>query len=454
LGIAVEDLEGRLLRANPALCSMLGYREQELCAINCSEFDSKDECLLFQKLRAGLIDHYSLEKCYVRKDGVPIWAHLNVSLVNRDESTPFVVAFVEDISKRKLIEEALRSSEQRYRVLFERNVAGVAIVGADGKILECNDAWALIVGYASADEIRGRRTKDFYYNLSTPEPILTELSQGPAFLVEELQLRQKDGTPVWVLYSMTLISGGDRPPVIQVISVDITRRKLAEEALSGAARKLIEAQEREGARVGRELHDDIGQRLGLLAVELQQMEQAPPDAAVELSSRMQDLWKQASDLSKDVQALSHGLRSAKLEYLGVVSAMRSHCKEFAERLRIEVEFRSHDLPSPLPSPEISLSLFRVLQEALHNAAKHSGVRHLEVELWGTPSEVHLKVSDSGAGFDPQVALRGRGIGLTTMKERLKLVNGELSVESRPGLGTMIHARAPLGSQSDSISVAG
>ena len=324
LGIAVEDLDGRLLRANPALCSMLGYREEELCAMSCSEFahaqGEQDDWAHFQKLRAGLLDRYSLEKCYVRKDGAPIWGRLNVSLVrNGDGGTPFVLAFVEDI----------------------------------------------------------------------------------------------------------------------------TKRKLAEEALSGVTRKLIEAQEHESARIGRDLHDDIGQRLALLAVELQQMKQAPPESAVETSSRMDELWKQASEVSNDVQALSHGLRSAKLEYLGVVPAMRSLCEEFAERQRMEVEFRSHDLPNPLPSPEVSLSLFRVLQEALNNAAKHSGVRHFEVVLWGTPGEVHLTVSDSGAGFDPQASLRGRGIGLTSMKERLKLVNGELSVGSRPNLGTTIHARVPL-----------
>ena len=335
LGIAVEDLDGKLLRANPALCSLLGYSEEELCARSCSEFarpeDEKDDWALFQKLRSGMIDHYSLEKCYMRKDGTPIWGRLNVSLVKSgDAGARFVLAFVEDVSKRKV----------------------------------------------------------------------------------------------------------------------------AEEALSAVTRKLIGAQEHERARIGRDLHDDIGQRLALLAVELGQMKQAIPDSALEESRRMHELWKQASEIANDVQALSHELRSAKLEYLGVIAAMKSFCEEFAERQKMEIEFRSHDLPSPLSAPEISLTLFRVLQEALHNASKHSRIRHVEVELWGTPGEVHLTVSDSGAGFHPEAALMGRGIGLTSMKERLKLVNGELSVDSQPERGTTIHARVPIISDRNSERAAG
>jgi signal transduction histidine kinase len=103
----------------------------------------------------------------------------------------------------------------------------------------------------------------------------------------------------------------------------------------------------------------------------------------------------------------------------------------------------------LPSPEVSLSLFRVLQEALHNASKHSGVRHFKVELWGRPGEINLTVSDSGAGFDVQAPREGRGLGLTSMQERLRLINGDFSIESQPNRGTTIRATVSLGSQRDS-----
>jgi signal transduction histidine kinase len=241
---------------------------------------------------------------------------------------------------------------------------------------------------------------------------------------------------------------------LMLLAAVISDRQRAEEMLRGVSGRLIDAQEQERQRIGRDLHDDIGQRLSLVAIELQQIKQDPPDSAVEVSRRMDELWKQALEISNDVQSLSHELHSAKLEYLGIVGAMKSFCVEFGKQQRVEIDFRSHDLPNPLPSPEVSLSLFRVLQEALHNASKHSGVRHFEVELWGRPGEIDLTVSDSGAGFDVQAAREGRGLGLTSMQERLKLVNGELAIESQPTRGTTIHARVPLSSDSNSARAAG
>jgi signal transduction histidine kinase len=235
-----------------------------------------------------------------------------------------------------------------------------------------------------------------------------------------------------------------------VLAAIVEERTRAEEALTGMSRKLIEAQEKERNRIGRDLHDDICQRLGLLAIGLQQIKKVLPDSAVEMSSGLDELWKQTSQLSTDVQALSHELHSSKLEYLGMVAAMRSFCNELGEQQKMEIEFKTHDLPSPLPSSEVSLCLLRVLQEALHNAAKHSGVRHFDVQLWGMRDEIHLTVSDSGAGFDAQAAKQGRGLGLTSMEERLRLINGELSIESQFRRGTTLHARVPLSSESDPV----
>jgi len=258
--------------------------------------------------------------------------------------------------------------------------------------------------------------------------------------------RQTQLDPVLSLQLFVLFAAAS----FMVLAALLEERKRAEEALTGMSRKLIEAQEKERNRIGRDLHDDICQRLALLAIGLEQIRKVLPESAVEMSSGLDELWKQILQLSTDVQALSRELHSSKLEYLGIVPAMRSFCREFSEQQRIKVDFTSHDLPNPLPSPEISLSLFRVLQEALHNAAKHSGVRHFDVQLWGTTDEIHLRVSDSGAGFDAQKAKQGRGLGLTSMEERLRLINGKLSIESQPTRGTTIHARVPLSSESDLV----
>jgi PAS domain S-box-containing protein len=234
---------------------------------------------------------------------------------------------------------------------------------------------------------------------------------------------------------------------------DITERKWAEESLGNVSRRLIETQEQERGRIARELHDDIGQRLALLAVELEQLHQDPPNSS-EVNSRIGELQRQASEIAIDIQTLSHKLHSSKLEYLGIVAAMGGFCKEFGEQQKVEIDFKTQDLPlRPLP-PDISLCLFRILQEALNNSAKHSGVRHFTVRLGVTPDEIHLAVSDSGAGFDREVAKESHGLGLISMEERLKLVKGTFSVESQPNRGTTIHARVPLPPASDSLRATG
>jgi signal transduction histidine kinase len=215
-----------------------------------------------------------------------------------------------------------------------------------------------------------------------------------------------------------------------------------EEALSTMSRTLIQSQEQERARIGRELHDDINQQIAMLAVELEQLQNDPSDA----QNRLQELRNKMVELSNDVQALSHDLHSSKLEYLGVVSGMKSWCKEFGERQNIMIDFKS-TVFSVVPF-DVGISLFRVLQEAVHNAAKHSTVKRMEVELQETPNEIHLIVADRGKGFDLEVAIRGQGLGLTSMQERVRLLNGSVNIQSKPMAGTTIHVHVPFQSDSD------
>ena len=223
--------------------------------------------------------------------------------------------------------------------------------------------------------------------------------------------------------------------------IDITERKLAEESLATIGRRLIEAQEEERAWIGRELHDDINQRLALLAVELDQWRQqarSTPD----FREHIRHAQERISQIAKDVQGLSHRLHSSKLEYLGLATAANSFCRELSEQNKIEVQFRHTGLPRNLPK-EVSLCLFRVLQEALQNAVKHSGVRSFAVDLEGSVDLINLTVADFGSGFEEEEAFTRQGLGLISMRERLHLVRGELSVNSKPGAGTTIRARVPL-----------
>jgi signal transduction histidine kinase len=219
-----------------------------------------------------------------------------------------------------------------------------------------------------------------------------------------------------------------------------------QKALSTVSRRLIEAHEEERTWIARELHDDFNQRIALVSMNLDSLERSLSGSTAETRAHTSGIKEQIKELGSEIHALSHRLHSSKLDYLGLESACKGFCGELSARQTVEIEFRSENIPRGL-SKEISLCLFRVLQEALHNAVKYSGVRAFVASLACDSGEIELNIRDSGAGFDFEQAITGSGLGLTSMRERLKLVDGRLSIESKPGQGTTITAWVPLSQKS-------
>lgn len=208
------------------------------------------------------------------------------------------------------------------------------------------------------------------------------------------------------------------------------------------SRRLIEAHEEERVKVARELHDDVNQRLALISVNLDVLKRDVPESATDARHRLGEVREEIKDLGIDVQALSHRLHSSKLQYLGLTAAVTAFCREFSERKQVQVDLQCDSVPKTV-ADELSLCLFRVLQEALQNASKHSGSQHYQVSLKYASTEIALTVSDSGIGFDLPLAMQGRGLGITSMRERLKLVDGELSIQPGSPHGTVVQARVPV-----------
>jgi signal transduction histidine kinase len=269
----------------------------------------------------------------------------------------------------------------------------------------------------------------------------------------EYRIRRNDGEYRWILDTGVPRFNADGTFAGYIGScLDITDRKLAEEALASVGRRLIEAHEEERAWIGRELHDDIVQRIALVAIELERCDQQAPDATAGIHDHIRQARQRLFELGEDIQELSHHLHSSKLEYLGLVTAAKSFCHESSEQRNVRIEFNHSDVPATIPK-EISLCLFRVLQEALQNAVKHSADQNFTVELRGTQEGISLAVRDSGIGFDWQDAMNRRGLGLISMRERLRLVNGELTIKSEPGRGTTVLAHVPLGQKDQSGAIA-
>ena len=385
----------------------------------------------------------------VRSDGTTRWLIIRCEAQREAGRTTRLRGTCQDITERKLAEQAVRESEERFRLVASTAPVLIWMSGTDKLCTYINKFWLEFTGRTNEQELgngwaEGVHPDDLQRCLDTYE---RSFDRQLSFNMD-YRLRRYDGEYRWIHDVGVPRFNSDHTFAGYIGScIDVTDRRLAEEALAGISRKLIDAQERERTRIARELHDDIGQRLSLLIMELERLQQSPNSVSPEVRRCMQELREQTGQIVTDIQSLSHELHSSKLEYLGVVAAMRGFCREFGEQQRVEIDFKAHDLPSRVP-PDISLCLFRVLQEALHNSAKYSGVRRFEVGLRGTPDEIGLTVKDSGAGFDSEAAKMGRGLGLVSMEERLKLLNGTFSIDSQFGRGTTIHARVPYRAEND------
>jgi len=225
------------------------------------------------------------------------------------------------------------------------------------------------------------------------------------------------------------------------------RSKSATGALEKLGGLLIHAQEAERANIARELHDDFSQRLALQCIELAQLEKNLPESEIEERARAMKVLMGTREISADMRSLSHQLHSSRLELVGLVCALRGLCQETAKSSKIIVLFTEPEFPLNL-TKDVELCLFRVAQEALANVVKHSQASSAQVELVCDANEVSLRVSDAGKGFEPNLKAADAGIGLISMRERLRLLGGSLSVRSEPARGTEILAQIPLSASPD------
>lgn len=396
--------------------------------------------------------NYRIDYRLLHPNGNVIWLEANGRAFFDGQGRKLrITGLVADVTERKQAEAALRETELRFRLVADTAPVLIWMSGPDTLCNYFNQPWLEFTGRPLEMElgngwVEGVHPEDLETCLDT---YTKAFGRHEPFRME-YRLRRHDGEHRWVFDQGVPRFNFDGSFAGYIGScIDITDLKRAEEALSTVSRRLIDAQEEERTRIARELHDDISQRIALQALNLESLKEALPASATELERGIGEVQDQISDLASDIEGLSHRLHSSKLDHLGLEVAAAGFCKELSERQGVEIDFNCENVPKRL-SQEISLCLFRVMQEALQNAIKHSGSRHFDVSLRGGLNEIQLTVLDSGIGFDPEKSMNGRGLGLTSMKERLKLVDGKLSVKSRPLVGSTVDARVPLNPKMRSV----
>ena len=445
------DAEGVYTYAGPQCRKILGYEPAEI--VGRTPFDlmppeeARRVAAAFHAIAAERKAFLRLENINLHKDGHLVVLETNGVPVIDEGGFRGYRGMDRDITERKRAEQALRESEERFR--FVANAAPVMIWMSDPHRL-CtyfNEPWLAFTGRPLEAELgngwaEGVHPEDLPKCLET----YTQSFDRRVPFKMEYRLRRHDGEYRWIHDTGVPRVSPDGSFAGYIGScVDITDRKRAEEALRGVSGKLIEAQEKERKRIARELHDDINQRLAILAIDLQQLKDTPGISANQLRKRTEELFKRTTEISTDIQLLSHDLHSSSLEYLGLVSGMRGYCAEFAKHHKVEVDFVHSNVPTSL-APDVALGLFRVLQEALSNAMKHSGVQKFEARLLGVPGGIQLTVRDSGEGLCLETAISGQGLGLISMRERVNLLGGTISISSKPRFGTEITVLIPLSAE--------
>jgi PAS domain S-box-containing protein len=375
------------------------------------------------------------------KNGEKRWLDFSAALTEFN-GKPAILASALDITPARRAEQEMKEHAMYMEALISNIPLGVVIKDENQLVRFCNPAFEHMFLY-SQGEIQGKNLDDVIAPHDRYEAAqLSRTVQTGGVVHKVVRRRRKDGTFLDVeVHGIRVFSGKSFVGAFAIYQ-DITDRRRSEEKLIMMRNRLARAQEEERARIARDLHDDAGQRLALLSIDLEQLKQASMQIKSSLTEQLESLVKAASEITSDVHNVSRRLHPSQVELLGLAAALSNFCKDFGARNGMEIEFIEGVLHQR-PAQDAALCLFRVAQEAIRNVQKHSGTQRALVQLDEVSGSIYLRVSDEGEGFDPDSPDFAQGLGLLSMQERLNSLRGDLFIHSRRGGGTCIEACIPL-----------
>jgi PAS domain S-box-containing protein len=458
-GLVIFDADAGKVRVNAAYCRFLGRSEQDVFSTSFVEKLHPDDRgqadWLIRELDQGR--PVDVELRFLRGDGEIVWGRMIARRTSTEGRLLKGLSIVEDITAQKRAEAVLKESHENFRTVANATPAILWMSSADGELTFLNHAASEFFGSQV-----GKPDFDRFSHVHPDEEARSRQLYKAAVrdhtsVVNESRLRRFDGEYRWLLnrYVPRFSDAGEFLGHVGV-ATDITSRKLAEQQLEAAhsrlaaelgerarlqqelsslSERMINAQEDERRRVARELHDSLGNQIAALTLGI---------SALGRETGVKDtrlLAKMLSDMAQNIREISHQLHPVMLDYAGLAPALRELCSEFGELTQIRVAVVESEELGEIP-PQVALCAYRVTQEALQNIAKHSGAKVAVVSLARENGALLLTICDRGAGFDPEAVRRHRGLGLVSIRERVRLLHGSLQIDSTPGQGTTLTVNVP------------
>jgi PAS domain S-box-containing protein len=455
-GISQTTPEGRCITVNPAFAGMFGFASPEEMLAQVTDIDQlyvnqADRERINNVLSTqGYLKGFEVERR--RKDGTRLWNSMNTRSVR--DSNGAILYFEGtnvDITDRKKAEEALLKSERRYREFFSTSRDCVFITSKKGKWIDFNNAALEMFGYDGREELSQVPISALYVNPDEHAALMALIEKQGYVKEYPALLRRRNGEVI-----DTLITAGFRQDVDgQYYGTirDITKHKRAEDALRvsreqmrALAERLQVVREEERINIAREIHDELGGYLTGLKIDFSFLTKAASIIENEvirksLLDRMESITKSIDTTFKTVRRIAMELRPGVLDDLGLVAALEWQLHDFQKRSGILCEFFPPVKNISLAA-DLSIALFRIVQEALTNVARHSGATEVSVHLRTDSASFILEVEDNGKGIEKEMALSSKSLGLLGMKERVQMFGGRISVMGTPGIGTTVTVEIP------------
>lgn len=442
VGVMFWDLTtGCLIDANDTFLNIMGYTRDDVDAriltwqkLTPPEYYDVSMAEIKKFQVSGRVGPY--EKEYLRKDGTKQWFVFAGSSLGNNQCVEFCV----DISDRKNAEQLLRDSEEKLRMFIEHAPASLAMFDKEMRYLAVSKRWLADYKLENMNPINRSHYDIFPEIPQTWKEVHQRGMNGEVVINEEDIFMRVDGKIQWLRWEVRPWFSNNKIGGIVIFTEDITDRKNAEEESRKLSNKLIESEEIMRKAASQQLHDHVGQNLTALTINLNYVAtQLLPETQTKVKERLNDSINILNETIEQIRDIMVELRPSVLDDYGLIAAMNWLCSKFMERTEIRVEFEGKELQERLPL-NIEQTLFRIIQEIFHNISKHSKAKNVLVKMKEDENKLYLSVKDDGVGFDYEKHKTQRdkkGLGLSSMEERIKLIKGKMKIESKPGKGSMV-----------------